>query len=118
MATNDIQQGCPTFFNLRSTFQVAILPRSTSPVSTLQTHTHRFQPAVTNLTTLFLVVTQLLDITTQTLPLSNTHTHRQIPLTQLPVCIVHYSTNPLSLLLSLSHTHTHMPICMMSNSHN
>ena len=38
-------------------------------------HTHRFQPAVTNLTTLFLVVTQLLDITSQNPPsLKHTHT--------------------------------------------
>lgn len=70
-----LHQGCPTFFDPRSTFQVANLPRSTIPVSTLQTHTHHFQPAVTNLTTPFLVVTQPLDITSQTLPLSHTHTH-------------------------------------------
>ena len=33
-----LYQGCPTFFDPRSTFQVANLPRSTSLVSTLQTY--------------------------------------------------------------------------------
>jgi len=46
--------------------------RSTSPVSTSQIHTHRFQPAVTNFTTLFLAVAR------QTLP-SHTHT---------PICLM------------------------------
>jgi len=41
-----LHQWCPTYFVLRSTFQEATLPRSTSPVSTSQTHSHRFQPAV------------------------------------------------------------------------
>ncbi|CAL8349474.1 unnamed protein product [Arctogadus glacialis] len=34
----DLDQGCPTFFDPRSIFQVANLPRSTSLVSTLQTY--------------------------------------------------------------------------------
>lgn len=41
----------PTVLDPRSTFLVANLPRSTGPVSSSQTHKHRCQPAVTNLTT-------------------------------------------------------------------
>ena len=63
----------------------------------MQTHTHRSQPAVTNLTTLFLAVTQPLDITSQTLSLSNTHTHTNSSHTVRIVCC---STNSLSLSLS------------------
>uniref|UniRef100_A0AAQ5Y8L3 Tyrosine-protein kinase n=1 Tax=Amphiprion ocellaris TaxID=80972 RepID=A0AAQ5Y8L3_AMPOC len=97
-----LKQGCPTFYDPSSTFQIANLLRSTSPVSTSKTYTHHYQPAVTNRTTLFLV-TQPLDITSQTLPLSNTHTHRQIPhscqFAQWAVAQTH------SLCSSLTHTH-------------
>ena len=94
-----LNQGCPTFFDPRSTFQVTNLPRSTCPVSISQTHTHRFQPAVSNLTTLFVVVTQPLDITSQTLPHthkpSHTHTYTH---THTPVCVVRRSTLNVNLL--------------------
>jgi len=45
-------QWCPTFFVPRSTLHVATLMRSTSPMSTSHTHSHCFQPAVGNFTTL------------------------------------------------------------------
>ena len=55
-------RGAQPFFDSRSTFQVAKLLRSTSPASTSQTRTPRFQPAVTNLATLFRVVIPPLDV--------------------------------------------------------
>jgi len=43
-----LQQRCPNFFDPRSTFQVATLTRSTSPVPTSQIHTHHFHPGCSN----------------------------------------------------------------------
>jgi len=43
-----INQWCPNFSHSRSTFLVATIPRSTSPVSTLKSHSHHFQSAASN----------------------------------------------------------------------
>jgi len=58
-----LMQWGPTFFVPRCTFQAVTIPRSTIAVSTSQAYIHRFQPAVTNFTKLYLAVTQPLDLT-------------------------------------------------------
>jgi len=83
LRSTDLGQWCPTFFDPRSTFQVDGLLGSTNPVSTSQTHTHCFQPAVSIFTALFLVATRPLDLTC----------HITSPSSLKHVCTLHTHTN-------------------------